>query len=312
VSGVRHVLANEQVIDGRCWRHDDTLVEQRDLEQWFFRITAYADELLAGLDKLEGWPEKVRTMQRNWIGRSEGTEVDFTLEGSGEKIRVFTTRVDTIFGATSVQLAPQHALVAAFTAADSKLKTQVDELIDQQKKAREAGDLGAIEKHGIPTGHFAVNPYNGQRVPIWVANYILADYGTGAIMSVPGHDERDFEFATKYGLPIVEVVRPAGQNTPAELPFLSEDGVLVNSGEYNGLSCEQAQKLLQESAARQGFGEATVTYRLKDWGVSRQRYWGTPIPMVNCQRDGLVRFRTISCLYCCRRRSRSRSRAVRR
>jgi leucyl-tRNA synthetase len=282
------VLANEQVIDGRCWRHDDTLVEQRDLEQWFFRITAYADELLAGLDKLEGWPEKVRTMQRNWIGRSEGTEVDFTLEGSGEKIRVFTTRVDTIFGATSVQLAPQHALVAAFTAADSKLKTQVDELIDQQKKAREAGDLGAIEKHGIPTGHFAVNPYNGQRVPIWVANYILADYGTGAIMSVPGHDERDFEFATKYGLPIVEVVRPAGQNTPAELPFLSEDGVLVNSGEYNGLSCEQAQKLLQESAARQGFGEATVTYRLKDWGVSRQRYWGTPIPMVNCQRDGLV------------------------
>ena len=282
------VLANEQVIDGRCWRHDDTLVEQRDLEQWFFRITAYADELLAGLDKLEGWPEKVRTMQRNWIGRSEGTEVDFTVEGSGEKIRVFTTRVDTIFGATSVQLAPQHALVAAFTAADSKLKTQVDELIDQQKKAREAGDLGAIEKHGIPTGHFAVNPYNGQRVPIWVANYILADYGTGAIMSVPGHDERDFEFATKYGLPIVEVVRPAGQNTPAELPFLSEDGVLVNSGEYNGLSCEQAQKLLQESAARQGFGEATVTYRLKDWGVSRQRYWGTPIPMVNCQRDGLV------------------------
>jgi leucyl-tRNA synthetase len=282
------VLANEQVIDGRCWRHDDTLVEQRDLEQWFFRITAYADELLAGLDKLEGWPEKVRTMQRNWIGRSEGTEVDFTVEGSGEKIRVFTTRVDTIFGATSVQLAPQHALVAAFTAADSKLKTQVDELIDQQKKAREAGDLGAIEKHGIPTGHFAVNPYNGQRVPIWVANYILADYGTGAIMSVPGHDERDFEFATKYGLPIVEVIRPAGQNTPAELPFLSEDGVLVNSGEYDGLSCEEAQKKLQESAARQGFGEATVTYRLKDWGVSRQRYWGTPIPMVNCQRDGLV------------------------
>jgi leucyl-tRNA synthetase len=286
------VLANEQVIDGRCWRHEDTIVEQRDLEQWFFRITAYADELLAGLDKLEGWPEKVRTMQRNWIGRSEGTEVDFTVESSGEKIRVFTTRVDTIFGATSVQLAPQHALVAAFTAADSKLKTQVDELIDQQKKAREAGDLGAIEKLGIPTGHFAVNPYNGQRVPIWVANYILADYGTGAIMSVPGHDERDFEFATKYGLPIVQVIRPAGPDsvvdTPQKLPFFSEDGILVNSGEFNGLSCEQAQKLLQESATRQGFGEAKVTYRLKDWGVSRQRYWGTPIPMINCERDGLV------------------------
>jgi leucyl-tRNA synthetase len=282
------VLANEQVIDGRCWRHDDTLVEQRDLEQWFFRITAYADELLAGLDKLEGWPEKVRTMQRNWIGRSEGTEVDFTLEGGTEKIRVFTTRVDTIFGATSVQLAPQHALVAALTATDPDLNEKVAELLDQQKKARETGDLGAIEKHGVPTGRYAVNPYNGQRVPIWVANYILADYGTGAIMSVPGHDERDFEFATKYGLPIVEVIRPAGQTTPVELPFLSEEGVLVNSGEYDGLSCETAEKKLQEVAMRGAFGEATVTYRLKDWGVSRQRYWGTPIPMVNCERDGLV------------------------
>ena len=282
------VLANEQVIDGRCWRHDDTLVEQRDLEQWFFRITAYADELLAGLDKLEGWPEKVRTMQRNWIGRSEGTEVDFTLEGGTEKIRVFTTRVDTIFGATSVQLAPQHALVAALTATDPDLNEKVAELLDQQKKARETGDLGAIEKHGVPTGRYAVNPYKGQRVPIWVANYILADYGTGAIMSVPGHDERDFEFATKYGLPIVEVIRPAGQTTPVELPFLSEEGVLVNSGEYDGLSCETAEKKLQEVAMRGAFGEATVTYRLKDWGVSRQRYWGTPIPMVNCERDGLV------------------------
>ena len=282
------VLANEQVIDGRCWRHEDTIVEQRDLEQWFFRITAYADELLAGLDKLEGWPEKVRTMQRNWIGRSEGTEVDFTVEKSGEKIRVFTTRVDTIFGATSVQLAPQHALVAAFTAKDAALKAQVDELIEQQKRAREAGDLGAIEKHGVPTGHFAVNPYNGERVPIWIANYILADYGTGAIMSVPGHDERDFEFATKYGLPVVEVIRPAGQDSASALPFLSEDAVLVNSGDYDGLSCEEAQKKLQEVAVRGGFGEATVTFRLKDWGVSRQRYWGTPIPMINCERDGLV------------------------
>jgi leucyl-tRNA synthetase len=257
--------------------------------------------LLDGLDKLEGWPEKVRTMQRNWIGRSEGTEVDFFLAEKDDqrseikdqrsektRIRVFTTRVDTIFGATSVQLAPQHALVAAFTAADPDLNEKVAELLEQQKRAREAGDLGAIEKHGVPTGRFAVNPYNGQRVPIWVANYILADYGTGAIMSVPGHDERDFEFATKYGLPIVEVIRPAGQDTPAELPFLSEDGVLVNSGEYNGLSCEEAQKKLQEVAARGAFGEATVTFRLKDWGVSRQRYWGTPIPMIYCDCDGLV------------------------
>jgi leucyl-tRNA synthetase len=288
------VLANEQVIDGRCWRHEDTIVEQRDLVQWFFRITAYAQELLEGLDKLDGWPEKVRTMQRNWIGRSEGTEVDFFLEeapGLGTRdeglektsIRVFTTRVDTIFGATSVQLAPQHALVADFTAKDAELKAQVEELIEQQKKAREAGDLGAIEKHGVPTGHFAVNPYNGARVPIWVANYILADYGTGAIMSVPAHDERDFEFAVKYGLPIEQVIHPEDKSLAVVLPFVTEEGVLVNSGEFSGLSCTQAQKLLQEAALKGGFGEATVTYRLKDWGVSRQRYWGTPIPMVYCE-----------------------------
>ena len=290
------VLANEQVIDGRCWRHEDTIVEQRDLVQWFLRITAYAPELLDGLDKLDGWPEKVRTMQRNWIGRSEGTEVDFFLaektdqglgtrdQGLGNtRIRVFTTRVDTIFGATSVQLAPQHALVAGFTAADPALKAQVDELIEQQKKAREAGDLGAIEKHGVPTGRFAINPYNGERVPIWVANYILADYGTGAIMSVPAHDERDFEFAVKYGLPIQQVIHPEDKSMSIVLPFVSEEGVLVNSGEFDGLTCAEAEKRLQQIAAAKGFGEAKVTYRLKDWGVSRQRYWGTPIPMVYCQ-----------------------------
>ena len=302
------VLANEQVVDGCCWRHEETIVEQRDLVQWFFRITAYAEELLDGLDKLDGWPEKVRTMQRNWIGRSEGTEVDFFLadkteglgtreqgtekglgtEGLGTRIRVFTTRVDTIFGATSVQLAPQHALVAEFTASDRKLKAQVDELLEQQMKAREAGDLGAIEKHGVPTGRYAINPYNGERVPIWVANYILADYGTGAIMSVPAHDERDFEFAAKYSLPIVQVIQPAQNEDGAKLPFVSEDGILVNSGEYNGLSCAQAQQKLQEIAEHGGFGNGTVTFRLKDWGVSRQRYWGTPIPMIHCEKDGLV------------------------
>jgi len=308
------VLANEQVVDGCCWRHETTPVEQRDLVQWFFRITAYAQELLDGLDKLDGWPEKVRTMQRNWIGRSEGTEVDFFLEEQGlgtreqgldagpstalrsaqddkaARIRVFTTRVDTIFGATSVQLAPQHALVAAFTAADPELKARVDELIDQQKKAREAGDLGAIEKHGIPTGHFAINPYNGQRVPIWVANYILADYGTGAIMSVPAHDERDFEFATKYHLPIIQVIKPL-QNTEGSesLPFCAHEGVVVNSDPLvNGLSCTQAEKKLQEIAVAKGFGEAKVTFRLKDWGVSRQRFWGTPIPIIHCEKCGLV------------------------
>ena len=291
------VLANEQVIDGCCWRHEDTKVELRDLEQLFFRITAYAQELLDDLAKLNGWPDKVRTMQRNWIGRSEGTEVDFFLaekndQGIGTRdeglektrIRVFTTRVDTIFGATSVQLAPQHALVAQFTGVDAALKAQVDELLEQQKLAREAGDLGAIEKHGVPTGRFAINPYDGALVPIWIANYILADYGTGAIMSVPAHDERDFEFASKYGLEIRRVIAPADPAAEEPtLPFCSEEGVLVNSGEFDGLTCAYAEKKLQEIAAAAAFGEAKVTFRLKDWGVSRQRYWGTPIPMVYCE-----------------------------
>jgi leucyl-tRNA synthetase len=302
------VLANEQVVDGCCWRHETTRVEQRDLEQWFLRITEYAQELLDGLDHLEGWPEKVRTMQRNWIGRSEGAEIEFRFERSikdlreeqsGEAkpassqahitIRVFTTRIDTIFGATSVQLAPEHPLVTELAAHDHGLRTQVARLIDEQKKAREAGDVGAIEKHGVPTGHFAVNPFNNELMPVWVANYVLMDYGTGAIMSVPGHDERDFEFAKKYAIPIQRVIAPAGHNAEeTELPFVSEDGVLVNSGAFNGLTCSQAQKQLQEVAARSAFGKATVTYRLKDWGISRQRYWGTPIPMIHCDKDGLV------------------------
>ena len=295
------VLANEQVVDGCCWRHEDTKVEQRDLEQWFLRITAYAQELLDGLDKLDGWPEKVRTMQRNWIGRSEGTEVDFFLEeinqGTGNRdqgsertrIRVFTTRVDTIFGATSVQLAPEHPIVGEFAAADPKLKAEVVQLLREQRKAKEEGDVGAIEKHGVATGRFAINPYNGERVPIWVANYILMDYGTGAIMSVPAHDERDFEFATKYGLEIRRVIKPLEETEGSEsLPFLSEDGVLVNSGEYDGLTSADAQRRLQELAIRKAFGEAKVIFRLKDWGVSRQRFWGTPIPMIYCERDGMV------------------------
>ena len=281
------VLANEQVIDGCCWRHEENPVEQRSLEQWFYRITAYAQELLDGLDKLPGWPEKVRTMQRNWIGRSEGTEVDFAVEGSGEKIRVFTTRVDTIFGATSVQLAAEHPLVPALTAGNTALEYEISLMIDKQKTAREAGDLAAVEKHGIFTGAYAINPYSGERVPIWVANYVLMGYGTGAIMSVPGHDERDFEFAEKYGLEIRRVIETADKTSP-DLPFVSEDGVLVNSGAFNGLRCSEAQTKLQEVAAAGGFGEAKVTFRLRDWGVSRQRYWGTPIPMVNCPEHGLV------------------------
>jgi leucyl-tRNA synthetase len=283
------VLANEQVVDGCCWRHEDTQVEQRDLEQWFLRITTYAQELLDGLDKLGGWPEKVRTMQRNWIGRSEGAEVDFTIENRPEKIRVFTTRIDTIFGATSIQLAPEHPLVKALTASDHALASQVAGLMDEQKKARESGDVGAIDKHGIPTGQIAVNPYNGDLIPIWVANYILMDYGTGAIMSVPAHDERDFEFAKKYSIPIRQVIKPLqDENAVTQLPIISEDGVLINSGEYDGLTCVEAQRQLQEVATRQGFGEGKIIFRLKDWGVSRQRYWGTPIPFIHCERDGLV------------------------
>ena len=376
------VLANEQVVGGRCWRHEDTVVELRDLTQWFLRITTYADELLEGLETLDGWPEKVRTMQRNWIGRSEGALVDFAVEEQGregieskDKITVFTTRVDTIFGATSVQLAPEHAVAKMFALEDDGLRVQIEELLEQQTKARETDALGAIEKHGVNTGRFAVNPFNGERVPIWVANYILADYGTGAIMSVPAHDERDFEFAQKYGLAVRRVIAPAvaggqrqeqkqttgvlrsaqddgekrttaaagttaragaeaiaantsagflrsGQddgekrttatagtteragteaiaaNTSAgflrsaqdngvlvveELPYLAEDGaVLVDSGEWTGLGCVAAQEKMAAFAKANGFGTATVTYRLKDWGVSRQRYWGTPIPMVYC------------------------------
>ena len=280
----RTVLANEQVINGRCWRHEDTLVEQRDLTQWFLRITKYADELLTGLDKLDGWPEKVRTMQRNWIGRSKGTLVDFAVENSLEKVSVFTTRVDTIFGATSVQVAPEHAVAKLLAADNADLATAIDKMVEEQKAAREVGDLGAIEKHGVATGKFAVNPFNGQRVPIWIGNYILADYGTGAIMSVPAHDERDFEFATKYGLEIKQVVAPKDASESPALPYLAEDdAVLIDSGEWTGLGCVEAQQKMAAFAKAGGFGSPTVTYRLKDWGVSRQRYWGTPIPMIYCQ-----------------------------
>jgi leucyl-tRNA synthetase len=278
------VLANEQVVGGCCWRHEDTVVEQRDLTQWFLRITKYADELLEELDKLEGWPEKVRTMQRNWIGRSEGAHVDFAVEGSPKKIKVFTTRIDTIFGATSVQLAPEHAVAKAFALEDDALREKIEGLLAEQQKARETDALGAIEKHGINTGRFAVNPFNGERVPIWVANYILADYGTGAIMSVPAHDDRDFEFAQKYGLPLRRVIAPAVADAEEpSLPYIEEDNaVVVDSGQWSGLTCTEAQEKMAAFAEVNGFGTPTVTYRLKDWGVSRQRYWGTPIPMVYC------------------------------
>jgi leucyl-tRNA synthetase len=291
------VLANEQVVNGCCWRHEDTQVEQRELEQWFVRTTHYAEELLNDLDKLESWPEKVRIMQRNWIGRSEGTLVDFQLEGNagpaGSKITVFTTRVDTIFGATSIQLAPEHPLVADLTHYNQVLGAEVQRLIAEQRKAKEAGDIGEIEKHGVNTYHFAVNPFSGERIPIWIANYILMDYGTGAIMSVPAHDERDYEFARKYKLEIRLVILPISDDPEAtmaepQLPFTAEHGMTINSGPFSGLSCEDAIKKMSAYAEEKGLGKATVTYRLKDWGISRQRYWGTPIPMLYCDKDGIV------------------------
>jgi leucyl-tRNA synthetase len=288
------VLANEQVVGGCCWRHEDTVVGQRELEQWFLRTTQYADELLRDLDKLDGWPEKVRTMQRNWIGRSEGTLVDFKLDGpggpAGSTITVFTTRVDTVYGATSLQLAPQHPLVGDFTSIDADLRIKVDQMIAEQRKAKESGDMGEIEKHGVNTGRFAINPFNGEKLPIWVANYVLMDYGTGAIGSVPAHDERDFEFAKKYGTEIREVIVPAeaGEGARSTRPFTTHDGILVNSGEFTGLGCDDAIREMSAYAEKNGFGKATVTYRLKDWGISRQRYWGTPIPMLYCDKDGIV------------------------
>jgi len=297
------VLANEQVVDGCCWRHEDTRVEQRELEQWFLRITKYADELLRDLDKLSGWPEKVRTMQRNWIGRSEGALVDFKLDyaenhkgfgPAGSTISIFTTRIDTIFGATSVQLAPQHPIVDDLAANSPDLRAKVDQLIAEQRKAREVGDIGEIEKHGVFTGRYAINPFNGEKVPVWAANYILMDYGTGAIMSVPAHDDRDYEFARKYNLEIRLVVLPVSndpEETMAEpaLPFTAHDeGMLINSGQFGGLECADAIQKMSAFAEKNGFGKATVTYRLKDWGISRQRYWGTPIPMLYCEKDGIV------------------------
>jgi leucyl-tRNA synthetase len=279
------VLANEQVVEGCCWRHEDTPVEQRALEQWFLKITDYAEQLLDDMGQLEhGWPERVLTMQRNWIGRSEGAEVDFALAApAAGVIRVFTTRVDTIFGATCVILAPEHPANGQLLdpAGQARAKAMVD--------ARAGRDPGDIEKEGFFTGRFATNPYSVEKLPVWVGNFVLMGYGTGAIMAVPAHDQRDFEFCAKYGIPIRPVIRPVdgplGTN-PKEA--FADDGVVEHSGPWSGLASEEARRAMSVYAQEKGFGQPAITYRIKDWGISRQRYWGTPIPMIYCPRCGVV------------------------
>jgi leucyl-tRNA synthetase len=283
------VLANEQVVDGGCWRCG-TPVETRDLEQWFFRITAYADELLDATTQLTAWPDKVLTMQRNWIGRSEGARVKFAVAGVNADIEVFTTRIDTIFGATFVLLGPEHPLVARFADASPDPEGMKKRALAFRTQDRAKRISGELEKDGFDTGIKAINPFTGQQVPIWVANFVLGEYGTGAVMAVPAHDQRDYEFARKFGLPITVVVTPDGKPTSADT--LTEAapayGTLVDSGEYSGLPSEEAQKRMAAWAKQRGIGEGTVQYRLKDWGISRQRYWGTPIPMIHCETDGVV------------------------
>ncbi len=267
------VLANEQVIDGACWRCG-TQVTQKDLEQWFFKITHYADDLLHAAEGLSKWPEKVLTMQRNWIGRSEGAKVRFPIQGEDASIEVFTTRIDTIFGATFMMLAPEHALVASF-AKESQDEKAFMEKAQRFRAQDRAGRLtGEVAKEGFFTGRFAINPFTYKPIPIWVANYVLAEYGTGAVMGVAAHDERDRDFATHYQLPIV--------------PVINEDDVLIASGRYSGMPAAEAIKAITAEAEERGIGEGTVQFRLKDWGISRQRYWGTPIPMIHCPVDGVV------------------------
>ncbi len=290
------VLANEQVVDGGCWRCG-TPVTTRNLEQWFFKITEYADDLLKGIDEqLSQWPERVLTMQKNWIGRSTGTRVQFpVLAGEGtavsDAIEVFTTRIDTIFGATCVFLAPEHEMVERFAVLSGDadgFRKRVTAFRTQDRTARLSGE---IEKEGFFTGRHAVNPFTKERVPIWVANFVLGEYGTGAVMAVPAHDQRDFEFATKYKLPIREVVRPdpdlgAG---PSKLEAAFEEyGRLADSGEFSGLTSEAALVRMGEWVEQQKIGTRAVQFRLKDWGISRQRYWGTPIPMIYCDKCGIV------------------------
>jgi leucyl-tRNA synthetase len=283
------VLANEEVVGGRCWRCDSPVV-QKPLIQWFLKITAYAEELLRDLDKLTGWPERVLIMQRNWIGRSEGAEINFPIVGSDEVITVFTTRPDTVFGATYMVLAPEHPLVKRLvlgTDREDEVMRFIEE-VSHEAKADRTAEIG--EKRGIFTGAYCVNPMTGERIPIWIADYVLMEYGTGAIMAVPAHDQRDFEFAKRYDLPIRIVIQKPDFSLDLETMdrAYEEPGIMVNSSQFDGLDSEVGKRKVVEYMESKGLGRTAVQYRLRDWCISRQRYWGCPIPIIHCDRCGTV------------------------
>ena len=287
------VLANEQVVNGCCWRHEDTLVEVKEIEQWFLRITQYSNELLDALDQLEGgWPERVLTMQRNWIGKSRGTRLRFSVNDfPGTSIEVFTTRVDTVYGASGLILAPEHPLVEKLIDGVEGHAAIEENLQKLRRRTTKAADIATAEKEGFFTGRYATNPFSGEKIPIWVGNFVLMEYGTGAVQCVPAHDERDFEFAAKYGLAIPIVVQPeTGPQLTNETLHAAyvEHGKLVNSGPYTGLSSDDAIEKMSADAEAGGFGRGETIFRLKDWGISRQRYWGTPIPIIYCGKCGMV------------------------
>ncbi len=282
--GCKTVLANEQVIGGRCWRCDSE-VQLKELEQWFLRITNYSEDLLRDHEMLKEWPEKVIIMQRNWIGRSEGAYIDFPVLEMDGNIRVFTTRIDTIYGATFMVLSSQHPMVPLLIK-DSPERDRIESWLEKAKKETYLSRIENVEKEGFFTGKYALNPFTKSKIPVWIANYVIMEYGTGAIMAVPAHDARDYEFAKKYNLEIKEVIKPLEER---EWEGVFEgDGILVDSGEFTGLTSEEARKRMTEFVERNGIGKGVTLYRLKDWGISRQRYWGTPIPIIKCDRCGLV------------------------
>ncbi|HVA38379.1 MAG TPA: leucine--tRNA ligase [Candidatus Dormibacteraeota bacterium] len=279
------VLANEQAEGGVCWRCGSP-VERRNLSQWFLKITAYADELLAGLDELPGWPDRIKTMQRNWIGRSEGVTFSFEVERLDERIRVFTTRPDTTFGVTFLAVAAEHPVVAKLLKL-SKRRGEIERFIEGVRNKSELERTSLMEKDGVFTGIFAVNPLSHERVPIWVTNYVLAEYGTGAVMGVPAHDERDFEFARKHALPIVQVIVPQGQADAETLhEAYVDEGRMIASGDFTGMASKRGLRAVGDRLKQMGIGEWTINYRFRDWLISRQRYWGTPIPIVYCEEHG--------------------------